>query len=352
MFMIWLERKLTSVLLILLIVWSLISISGSATVSVHFLDVGQGDAIYIHSDAGADVLIDAGPPGAGRSVVVPYLQAQGVSDLDLVVATHPHADHIGGIMAVLKALPVAEFRSDGQVHTSRVYMELLELLVEMDLPYTKVEAGQEVQLPGIDRFVFLGPGEPMFPGLNNNSVVAFMQIGTVCFLFTGDIEEEAESRLLGSSWDLAAPVLKVPHHGSATSSGPEFLRAVSPEIAVICVGAGNRYGFPHQEVLERLAGTQIYRTDRDGTIVVTTDGCTLNVSTSAGDAGKCDRDLININIADKQTLMTLPGVGEVIAGRIISYRQIKPFRCIDDIKNVKGIGPKRFEAMKDLIAVE
>lgn len=248
------------------------------SLAVYFIDVGQGDAILIQAPAAA-VLIDGGPRAAGRKVVE-YLKQAGISGIDLVISTHPHEDHIGGLISVLKAFPVGEVIDPAVVHTTRTFEEYLTLIDEKDIKFTEGRAGMSRELGGAAVLEILHPASPSAKHLNNASIVVRLTYGEVSFLFTGDAEKEAEAEMLKRGLNLAGTVLKIGHHGSRTSSTAEFLKAVAPEVAVIMCGKDNLYGHPHEETLKKLAdaGVEIYRTDLHGTIVVTTDGQAYDVN--------------------------------------------------------------------------
>lgn len=238
--------------------------------AVHFIDVGQGDAIFIETPR-QNILIDGGECGSG---VAGYLISRGVRNLDLVIGTHPHSDHIGGLIEVLREIKVKEVIDPGVVHTTKTFEEYLTLIDEQEIKFTEGRAGLSRDLGGGAAMLLLHPASPSSSQLNNASITARVDFGQVSFLLTGDIESAAEREILERGGNPAATVLKVSHHGSKDSTTPEFLDAVRPEVAVIMCGSGNSYGHPHQETLEKLsrAGVEIYRTDRQGTIVVTTDG--------------------------------------------------------------------------------
>jgi len=245
---------------------------------VHLIDVGQGDSILIKTRNKA-VLIDAGEQDKGDEVVL-YLQEQGVAALDLVISTHPHSDHIGGLPLVLRTLPVARIIDSAVPHSSQIYLDYLTLIEQQGIAFEQPD-NQSIDLGGDVRLEILGPVK-QYRDLNNSSVVARLVAGKTSVLFTGDMEQAAETDLL-DRWDLQATILKVGHHGSDTSSGSEFLQEVDPELAVISVGAQNSYGHPDEATLSRLSAAEVARTDQAGTIVlaIDNDGYSLLPASSA-----------------------------------------------------------------------
>ncbi|HAS04570.1 MAG TPA: hypothetical protein DCR71_02240 [Dehalococcoidia bacterium] len=227
------------------------SLSGAGTIKVHFIDVGQADAIYISLPDNNDILIDAGNPSDGPTVVN-YLKNNGMDDdIELLIATHPHADHTGGLPAVYNAFEVVE-TIDSETDNYQAF----------NFGNTNLQ---------------ILTGQASWSDTNDYSVVCRLDTGDIEFLFMGDAGFPAESALTG---ELDAEILKVGHHGSRTSTSVAFLSRVNPEVAVISVGAGNTYGHPTAETLQRLqnAGATIYRTDLNGDIVITTDGLAYNIA--------------------------------------------------------------------------
>lgn len=246
--------------------------------SAAFFDVGQGDCILI-STGGHAMLIDAGNPGQDE-LILGYLADYGVAKLDYLVATHPHADHIGSMAAVVYAMAeIGTVLMPEAVATTATFEKLLTALEERDLTVIVPRAGATYQL-GEATVEVLAPGGEDYSELNDYSLVLRVSFGQAVFLFTGDAEEVSEAEQLHSGFDLRADVLKLGHHGSSSSSTAKYLAVVSPRYAVISCGRDNSYGHPHHEVLERLqeSGIAPYRTDELGTVLFTTDGETITVS--------------------------------------------------------------------------
>jgi len=241
---------------------------------VHFIDVGQGDAILI--DFGeTEILIDGGDKSPG---VAAYLNNYVDGALEVMVATHPHADHIGGLIAVLDRFQVEEIWLNGDTSTSKTYNDFMSRVNAEGASIQEALRGQSIEA-GVLSFLILHPVKPLVGDTNNNSVVLKLSYGNIDFLFTGDAEEEAEAGILQSGLTVQADILKVGHHGSRSSSSTQFLDAVEPELAIYMAGEGNRYGHPHEETIIALTevGAEIYGTDIHGTIVLTTDGQTYTL---------------------------------------------------------------------------
>jgi len=246
---------------------------------VAYINVGQGDSIWLHGSDGTDILIDGGPRSAGPTVVA-YLQQEGIDDIEAVILSHGDADHVGGLIDVLRsAIPVDAVLYNGQHHTSLTYQQFLTETMKRGLTPTPAQVGQSYTWGPVNASV-LNPQNPPTGEQNEDSVVILAVYGDVRFLFPGDISSDTEQTILGLGTPVAAGVLKVAHHGSRYSSSASFLDAVGAELAIISVGADNSYGHPAQETLDRLqaAGARVLRTDRNCTITVTTDGQTYNVS--------------------------------------------------------------------------
>lgn len=247
----------------------------SRLLRVYFLDVGQGDAIFIQAPNGNQVLIDGGP---GSQVIQELSRGMPFQDhsIDLVVLTHPHADHVDGLIEALKRYDVGQILENYYQYDSADYAEWNKLKSEAQV--TQARAGQVIDL-GMDvKILILYPDEQSanqnIKNPNNASVVIKLIYGNESLLLTGDIEAPVEQKLLDQQANLDSDFLKVGHHGSKTSTTDAFLRAVTPIIAFIEVGAENRYGHPHPTILQRLEnfGIKYYRTDVDGTKELILDG--------------------------------------------------------------------------------
>jgi len=253
----------------------------SGNLNVYFFDVGQGDSTLIVF-RNTTILVDAGESDEG-DVVVRDIQVLGISRIDLLVATHPHSDHIGGMETVLGSFEVGQVVDAGMPHPTPLYRQFLDGVESRHIPYTVAHEGQSIDLdPALRIFVLSPPVRHAGDDLNDNSVVLRISYGTFDVLLTGDAGRAAEDRMLATGYALDAEVLKVAHHGSTYSTGPRFLERVHPDVAVISAGAGNPYGHPADSTLAALeqAGCTIYRTDLDGDIKVISDGITYTVQSS------------------------------------------------------------------------
>ncbi len=246
--------------------------SGRLTLSV--LDVGQGDSILVETPAGQRILIDGGP--SGRAVTEALGDALPFWDrrIDLVVLTHAQSDHMDGLFDVLERYDVRQVLSTPQADDTAAYRDWRELIERQNIPYHEGQPGQRIELGGGATLRILGPTDTALASSepNNASLVLKLTWNDASFLLTGDIEAAAEEALLASDADLRSTVLKVPHHGSATSSTAAFLRAVQPGMAVISVGEENPFGHPAPDVLDRLDAPLLFRTDLHGTVRIVTDG--------------------------------------------------------------------------------
>jgi len=259
--------------------------------AMHAIDVGQADAILLSKD-NTYALIDAGETMSpsereAQDKLFAYLDSLGVKRLEFLLLTHQDYDHIGSALDVLKRYEVGTVYDNGVTHTSATYEKLMQYILDEDIPYRVVSAGDTISSPWNDVTLnVLSPQKDLImsgsvPDINENSVVMKATYRNVSYLLTGDAEKKAEEAMLDAGEDLNADILKAGHHGSSTSSIQKFLNAVRPAVIVISVGGGNEYGHPHKEPMERFVKLtkHIYRTDMDGDVVVTTDGEVYSVAT-------------------------------------------------------------------------
>lgn len=248
---------------------------------VHYIDVGQADAALVICD-GETMMIDGGN-SAGSRTVASYLKNMNIDELDYVICSHAHEDHVGGLSGALSAAEADHIYAPQTESDSKAYKNFKKKANEQGVKIEHPSAGDTLRL-GSSKVEILGPLTEKGRDLNNTSIVLKITYGSTSFLFTGDAEREEEAEILDSGADLKSTVLKVGHHGSSSSTSYPFLRAVMPQYAVICSEKGNSYGHPHEETLSRLndAGAEIYRTDTNGDIVMTSDGTNIDVYTDKG----------------------------------------------------------------------
>lgn len=237
---------------------------------VHYIDVGQGDSELVCCN-GEYMLIDAGESSASDTVV-DYLNERGIERLEYVVCTHGHADHCGGLDAVIENFEIGTVLTSPYPGDTDSYEIFSDAVTAKGLSMTVPELGESYKL-GEAAFEFIGPLEE-YENLNDDSLVMRLEYGDTSFLFTGDMTSKAERDLVEDGADVGCDVLKVAHHGSSGSSSYRFLYEAEPKIAVISCEAGNSYGHPHEEALSRLSdcGAEIYRTDLEGSIVIFSNG--------------------------------------------------------------------------------
>lgn len=288
---------------------------------IHFLDVGQGDSALIQCPDGSNIVIDGGPMSA-YPFLVNYLQEAGVEKIDLMIATHPDGDHIGGLPKLLKVFPVDTLLDSGKEHTTKLYQRYLSTIDKsLNTKFKLGRAGDRYNFGKVELLI-LHPSS-VLPDRNNDcSIMVKLRYGKESFLFTGDAEEKAERELMNRGFTLRSTVLKVGHHGSKSSTSPRFLTAVSPRAAVISAGSHNRWGHPTPEVMRRLqmGGIEIYRTDLQGTILFLSNGAEYRVE-FPGKAVYPDYEIPPEHegkiIANKETL-----IFHLPEGR--SYRKVPP----------------------------
>lgn len=284
--MLFKERKVNYFILIILLIgtvwiWSAVFYQSPDNIlEVHFFDIGQGDSIFIETPQGKQVLIDGGPD---KTVLEKLGKTMPFYDrtIDLVILTHPDADHITGLVEVLKYYQVEHILFSGLEKDAAVYQKWEDIIKEKNISLTIAQAGQKVILEKGIIMNILWPEQSLIESFakkaNNVSVVNKLIYGQIEFLLVGDIEKEIEQRLVNQN--LESDILKVPHHGSKTSTSYNFLKAVNPQIAVISVGLDNQYKHPDEDILERLKDVLVYRTDKNGDIKILTDGNLLQIKT-------------------------------------------------------------------------
>jgi len=343
---------------------------GLDELKVHFIDVGQADAALIQFGK-RTLLIDTGDWRG--SEVVPYLEKMGVTSIDVVVGSHPHADHIGQLDKVIERFDVGEVWMSGGTANSQVFNRVISAIDAHNIGYDEPRAGDRFEIDDL-RIDILSPNN-LTGDLNNDSIVMKLTYGSVSFLFSGDAEREAERKMVSSGQDLRATVLKVGHHGSSTSTTSSFLDKVQPKIAIISVGQNNSYGHPSNEVINRLknAGVELYVTMTHGTIVVTTKGDEVNVTTGRNGTVKATKipstskkqksnsskqsstpkkeshttsassNCVNINEASETELQKIKHIGPARASKVVEAR---PYDSVDDLTRVSGIAEKRLANIK------
>jgi competence ComEA-like helix-hairpin-helix protein len=336
----------------------------SATVEV--LDVGQGDSILIRPPEGRTALIDAGP----SSRVVELLKPRGIRSLDLVVVSHHYADHYGGMEAVIRAFRPRVFLATDSSYTTPHYLRLLQLVRDTGMQAIfPTDAPRRLALGSVSLTVLPQPPEDRRDE-NDNSIGIRVQHGSFSVLLTGDSQARERSFWEANARDLIrdCTVRKLAHHGSRNGTDARWLNRVKPDLAVASMGRDNEFGHPHEQTLGLLErrGILLLRTDLDGTIELTSEGAGWRVvshpavarappaakgraKSSRGAKPKPAGSLVNVNTATAAELEALPGIGPMIARRIIEGR---PYRSVDDLDRVKGIGRRRLEEIRPLVTAE
>ncbi|WP_188208144.1 MBL fold metallo-hydrolase [Alkalibacillus aidingensis] len=330
--------------------------------TAHYFDVGQADSTlltYTHEGEDYHILIDTGDWTS--SDVTYYLNDLGVEQLDLLIGTHVHADHIGQMEEVVENFSVDEVWMTGNEGTSQTYENALAAIETNDVGYHEPRVGEAYEI-GVLEVEVLHPSQ-LTGDFNDDSVSTRMTYGDISFLFTGDAEATGEAAMLRGNAQLDAHILQLGHHGSSTSTSPDFLAAVNPEVAIYSAGANNSYGHPHEEVVERVqaSGIDLYGTDVHGTIVVTTDGEAYQVETrrdgtitpaaeepsesesTEQDSNQPEQEesvdhCVDINSASYEELQEIIHIGPDRAQQIIDLR---PFNRVEDLTQVHGIGGGR-----------
>lgn len=242
-------------------------------VNVYYIDVGQGDAALVDIN-GHYVMIDGGTDSSSGDTVE-FIKSLGIRKFDCVIATHPHEDHIGGLDDIINAFGADKAYLSSGTTTTRTFENLLNALENTK---TEIISAGAIFTVNDAKFEVFAPNSAEYSELNNYSLCIRMTYGNIKFMFTGDAEHISEKEMLSNGYDVDSDVLKVAHHGSETSSSEEFIAAVSPDISVVSVGRNN-YGLPDKNIMDNLeACSEVFRTDINGTVTVSTDGKEMNIS--------------------------------------------------------------------------
>ncbi|HLS65960.1 MAG TPA: MBL fold metallo-hydrolase [Pseudogracilibacillus sp.] len=336
----------------------------TGSLAVHYIDVGQADATLLQLEDEKEQFVLLYDTGDWQgSEVVPFLEQQNIEAIDVIIISHPHADHIGQLSDVINKFDVDEVWMTGNSANTNVFADAMEAMIENDVTYDEPEAGDVFDIGSLTLEV-LHP-HTLTGGLNEDSLSIRITFGDVSFVFTGDAYTAQETEIIERNESVKADILQLGHHGSNTSSGQPFLEAVAPTYAIYSAGANNSYGHPSPEVIERVQamGITLLGTDVHGTITVTTDGKAYDVTTEkTGEVvaktktpqekttsknkpkEKVTSNCIDLNEAPKEQLMDIIHIGDVRADEIIKLR---PFSSVDDLSRVNGIGPARISDIKD-----
>lgn len=238
---------------------------------VHFINVGQGDSIFVKTPNGKTILIDGGPPKAGNKVVS-YLKELGIEKIDLLIATHPDRDHIGGLPAVMQEFKVTKILDSGKLHITRAYANYMNEVRKREIPLVVAREGENISIDSLLDFRILNAYAKR-KNNNQSSIALKLSYNDIDFLFLGDIEDEQEEKV-AKKYDVRAEIIKIAHHGSKTSSSEEFLEMVDPDVAIITYSKYNDYGHPVNRVIKKLFDleTNIFSTAVYGDLVVHTEG--------------------------------------------------------------------------------
>ena len=256
--------------------------SSTEKLKVHFIDVGQADCILIQTPSNHTMLIDAGNDDDSDKILS-YIKKLNIKKIDVIIGTHPHEDHIGGLHSIISGFEIGKIYIPKVSSNTKTFEKLLNTIKSKSIKVTTATAGLKISLDSKLAVNILAPNGVKYDDVNNYSAVVKLVFGNTSFLFTGDAEEVSENEMLAKKYILKADVLKEGHHGSNSSTSINFLNAVSPKFAVISVGKNNDYGHPADETISKLvnAKIKIFRTDLSGTIIATSDGRTITFEEKA-----------------------------------------------------------------------
>ena len=259
-----------------ILIWSVIfNFADNEFLEVYFFDIGQGDSIFIETPSKKQVLIDGGPD---KTILEKLGETMPFYDktIDLLILTHPDADHITGLVSALEYYNVKYILTSGVEKDTAVYKKWRDLIKKKNIPLILAQSGQKIILEQNIILEIIWPEQSLIESFskpaNNASVVSRLVYRNVEFFLTGDIEKKVENYLISQNLNLESDIFKVPHHGSKTSSSYNFVKIINPQVSVISVGKDNRYKHPSDEVLKRLRDLIIYRTDEDGDVKILTNG--------------------------------------------------------------------------------
>jgi len=243
---------------------------------IHYIDVGQGDSILIQIH-GKNMLIDAGTTESTKDLIN-YLKKQKISKFDYIIETHPHEDHIGAMSKIIDKFKTDKFYAPKIIANTKAFDNMVASLQKKSLKIRIAKAGLNLDLGNDIKCEILAPNSDAYTDINNYSAVIKLVFGNTTFIFEGDAEKLSEDEMINKGYDLACDVLKVGHHGSRTATSEEFLSQTHPKIAIISCGLNNDYGHPHKPTLSKLnaINSKIYRTDKDGTILLESDGTKIS----------------------------------------------------------------------------
>ena len=256
------------------------NIAVEGILEVSYLDVGQGDSAYIRVND-FDILIDAGPK-SDSDKLIEQLKAKNIDDFEIVIATHPHEDHIGGMVSVFEEYNVESFYMPSVTHTTKTFENMVNAVAKEEIKIQTIKEGMKFDLGNGANIDVYSPIYESYEEFNDYSPIMKLTFGETELIFTGDAEAHAETEVVAKyPNDLKADVLKFGHHGSSTSSTDEFLQSVSPEYGIISCGEDNKYGHPHKETLDKITKYNIksYRTDIQGQITLLSDGKNISIKT-------------------------------------------------------------------------
>lgn len=242
---------------------------------IHYLDVGQGDSIFIELPNNESMLIDAAESNQSESIIN-YLKNLNYQKIDYVIGTHPHTDHIGGLKDIIYTFEIGKIYMPKVVSTTKTYENLLQTIKDKNLKINTAKAGTSIIDTDTLKINILAPNNDTYTELNNYSVVTKITYGTTKFLFMGDAEKLSENEI---KEDVTADVIKIGHHGSSTSSGINFIKKVNAKFGIISVGLNNKYNLPKEETISNWenSGTKIYLTSTSGTITAISDGTNIKI---------------------------------------------------------------------------